>query len=324
MDAAASLASVKLLGRSVPVAVRINVNNECHSKCRYCSFWHTPTEELSAQEWSVILLDLAALGTRRLSVSGGEPMLREDLGDILATAQDAGISVGLNTTGHSLPAHREWLQYIDFLKFSLDGRPEVHDRIRGYPGAFEELLAALDVARQEETAASLVVTMTSESIPEIPWLLDFAAEQGVLITFQPVMDHGHAHRTTRSTFPSREQYDGALARLREARRQRPGLVRNSLGALGALEAWPDFGDIRCFAGRAFVMIEANGDVVPCDRISYEEAIPNVREAGIGAALERLPRVDCGGCGFLGSLEINRMMDWRPGAVRGALSVLREN
>ena len=95
-----------------------------------------------------------------------------------------------------------------------------------------ELLAALDVARQEETAASLVVTMTSESIPEIPWLLDFAAEQGVLITFQPVMDHGHAHRTTRSTFPSREQYDGALARLREARRQRPGLVRNSLGALG--------------------------------------------------------------------------------------------
>ena len=70
------------------------------------------------------------------------------------------------------------------------------------------------------------------------------------------------------------------------------------------------------------MIEANGDVVPCDRISYVEAIPNVRELGIEDALAQLPRVDCGGCGFLGSLEINRMMDWRPGAVRGALSVLQ--
>jgi len=317
------MVAVKLMGRTIPVAVRANVNNACHSKCRYCSFWHTPTTEMSADQWHRILVDLAALGTRRLSVSGGEPMLRDDLGQILASAHDAGISVGLNTTGHRLEERRSWLRHVDFLKFSLDGRPEVHDRIRGYPGAFDELLVALDVAREEETPASLVVTMTRDSIPELPWLLDFAEVQGVLITFQPVMDHGHAHRTTRSTFPTREEYDGALAQLRQAKADRPGLVRNSVGALRAIEAWPDFGDIRCFAGRAFAMIEANGDVVPCDRISYDEPIPSCLEIGIAEALARLPRVDCGGCGFLGSLEINRMMDWRPGAVRGALSVLHE-
>ena len=136
------------------------------------------------------------------------------------------------------------------------------------------------------------------------------------------MDHGHAHRTTRSTFPDRDRFLAVVDQLERTKRSEPGLVRNSLGALESIRAWPDFGDIRCVAGKAFVMVEANGDVVPCDRIEYRGPIPSCRERGIGWALKQLPEVHCGGCGFLGSLEINRMMDWRTDAARGALRVLR--
>lgn len=319
--AAAGMARAKVTGAVVPVAVRINVNNACHSRCRYCSFWHTPTEELPAATWAGILRELATLGTRRLSVSGGEPMLRDDLEEILAAGTAAGLSIGLNTTGHRLPERPSILRYVDLLKFSLDGPPEIHDRVRGYDGAFDELVAALDVARAHRADASVVVTMTRENVDHLDWILDFGRRRGLLVTFQPVMDHGHAHRTTRATFPDATRYQAALDHLTAVKRREPGLVRNSLGGLDAIRAWPDFGNIRCQAGKVFAMIEANGDVVPCDRIGYAGPIPNCREHGVAWALDRLPAVDCGGCGFVGSLELNRMMDWRPDAVRAALRVL---
>lgn len=312
---------MRFLGHQVPVAVRVNLLNRCHSRCRYCSFWHTPTDELSTDEWLAVFEELAGLGTRRVSISGGEPTLREDFGAIVSGAADQGLSLGLNSTGHRFDRWRHVLPRIDLFKLSLDGRPEVHDRIRGYAGAFDELLAAMELLRELDKPFMLTVTLTADALPEVPWLLDFAREQGARIAFQPVIDHGHAHRTTRSTFPDKEAFLGVVDLLQEVSSKEPELLRNTHGALEAIRAWPDFGGVQCVAGKAFVMIEANGDVVPCDRISYEGPIPSLREHGVAGALERLPAVDCGGCGFLGSLELNRIMAGQFDAGLGALRLV---
>lgn len=319
--AAMGLAQVRLLGQRVPVAARVNVTNRCHNRCAYCSFWQEESDELTADELAHLFGELAGLGCVRLSVSGGEPMLRADIDRVLASAVDAGLSVGLNSTGHRFHELRSVLSRVDLVKLSLDGPPERHDRLRGRPGAFDELLAAIGVLHHLRRPFTLTQTLTRQNLEDIPWVLDFARRQGGMVTFQPVTANNHSGRATAHLLPERAAWLEAVDRLVAAKRAEPALVRNSLGALEAVRAWPDFGQIRCAAGRAFVMIEADGRVVPCDRIDYQGPIPNLREGGLARALSRLPEVHCGGCGFLGALEINRMTSWRPDALRGVWRVL---
>ncbi len=320
--AATGFARVRALGRRVPVAARINVNNACHSRCSYCSFWSTPTEEMDTATLCRVVAELAALGTRRLSLSGGEPMLRDDIDEVVACAAAAGISVSMNATGYRFARHPGALCRLDLVKLSLDGREEVHDRVRGRPGAFAEMLEGIEVCRQLGVRYAFAFTMTRQNLADVPYAADLARSHGTFVAFQPVMAHHHAHRDAREQYPERPQMLAAVDGLLERKRRGDPAIRNSLGGLRHMRQWPRFdGTLPCFAGRAFVMVEANGDLVPCDRIEYAAPLPSCRDQGVAAALEQLPAVRCPGCAYVGSLEINRLLDLRVDAVPAILRVV---
>lgn len=324
-DKAAALldmAKVRALGRRIPVAVRINLNNRCHSRCRYCSFWSTPTNELATGEWQRVIADLAELGTRRLSLSGGEPTLRRDLAEIVQTAVDHGIATELNSSGFLFAERRDALRPLMLVKLSLDGSEPVHDRIRGREGAFRELLAGIDVLRELEVKFSFAFTMTRENLDDIPFALAFAREHDTFVAFQPVMATEHsAEKVREDLFPEPEEYRRAIQLLLKAKLADPGRLRNSLGGLRHIAAWPNITGLSCWAGEVFAMIEANGDVVPCDRIRYDAPIPNVRTGGVARALAELPGYECAGCGFCGSVELNMLMAGRVDIVPSIARVI---
>ncbi len=305
--AALGMARARFLGQRVPVAVRINLNNRCHSRCTYCSFWYTPTEEMSTSEVRSIIAQLGRLGTKRLSLSGGEPMLRKDLGELIETAVAAGISVGLNTTGYLFRRRIAALRSLDLVKFSVDGPREVHDAVRGRDGAFDELLDAIEVAKSEGLRFSFAFTMTGDSLSAVPWAIDFAEQHGTFVAFQPVMAHEHASADVEANFPSESDYRDTIALLEREKRRRPKTIRNSLGGLDHIRSWPKISGLKCWAGDVFMVIEPNGDLLPCDRITYDRPTPNCRTTSVRDALAQLPPVDCAGCGFCGSVELNLLM-----------------
>ncbi|MBK7584784.1 MAG: radical SAM protein [Myxococcales bacterium] len=312
LGAAADMAKVRVLGRKIPVAVRINLNNRCHSRCRYCSFWSTPSEELATEEWCQVIAELAAAGTRRLSLSGGEPTLRRDLAEIVRAAVDHGIATELNSSGYLFSERRAALAPLELVKLSLDGSESVHDRIRGRVGSYQELLAGIQVLRELGVKFSFAFTMTRENLDDIPHALSLAREHDTFVAFQPVMATEHsAEKVKEELFPDPGAYRLAVALLVREKLRDPSRLRNSLGGLRHIAAWPNITGLACFAGEVFAMVEANGDVVPCDRIQYAATIPNVREpGGVTRALERLPGYECAGCGFCGSVELNMLMAGR--------------
>jgi MoaA/NifB/PqqE/SkfB family radical SAM enzyme len=322
LAAGVGFARARLLGHRVPVAVRINVNNRCHSRCEYCSFWHTKTNEMSAAEICQIIRDLAGLGTKRLSISGGEPMLRADLGVMIDTAIEHGISCELNSTGYLFRKRRTMIQNLELVKFSIDGSEAVHDDLRGRKGSFAELLDGIEVARELGIQFSFTFTMTKKNLGEVPFALDFAKKHGTFVAFQPVMAHEHASADANELLPDQAEYQKTIDWLIAQKLRAGPALRNSMTGLEHIRAWPNIGGLHCWAGEVFAMVEANGDVLPCDRIQYNEPIPNCRERGIEWALSRLPRVECNGCGFCGSVEINLLMAGRVDAVPGVLRVIR--
>lgn len=277
---------------------------------------------MSTAEVKQLIGELARLGTRRLSLSGGEPMLRADLGEIVDHAVAAGVSVSLNTTGYLLPKRGASLRGLDLIKLSFDGRAEVFDAVRGRSGAFDELEAAIDAARRFEIPFSLVFTMTRKSLAEIGFALDFAGRHDAMIAFQPVMVASHSGTDTQALMPDPADYQAAIDTIVAAKRANPARIRNSLGGLAYVRRWPAYGGLDCWSGRVFAMVEPNGVVVPCDRISYASKPANWRDVGVEAALAQMPEPVCEGCGFCGSLELNMLMAGRPAALEPVVRLTR--
>jgi MoaA/NifB/PqqE/SkfB family radical SAM enzyme len=316
------LARVRVLGHRVPVAVRMNLCNRCHSRCDYCSLPYTPTDEMSTDEVARIVRDLAGLGTQCISLSGGEPMLRGDLGEIVDACVRHGVSVEMNSTGYLFSRRREMIRKLALVKFSVDGSEAVHDEVRGRKGSFRELEQAIEVVKELGVRFSFAFTMTKRSLPEVPFALSFARSHDALIAFQPVMAHKHSSEDVRATFPDRADYLRTIDYLQEQQRRPGSGLRNSAQALEHIRGWPDIHGMKCWAGEAFAVIEPNGDVLPCDRIEYSAPIPNCRDKGVAWALSQLPEKECAGCGFSGAVEINMLMAGKVGILPSLLRVVK--
>ena len=133
-----------------PSSAGIVVTNNCNSKCVACTQWHQrSSDELSLEEIGELLLQLKRLGIRGITLTGGEPLLRKDLPDIVRKCSALGFEpIAVLTNG--LLLRRELAENllqngVTGITVSLDGLKETNDRVRGIRGAFEEVVSALEM-----------------------------------------------------------------------------------------------------------------------------------------------------------------------------------
>ncbi len=298
-----------LFKKRSPVAVRINLTNRCVNQCSYCRVWDTSNAEMTTQEVCNLLDVFSGMGTRRISFSGGEPMMRDDVGEIISYCKDAGLSPSMNTSGHSFIERIDELRDINLVKFSLDGKKDCHDPIRGN-GSYDLVTSAAEAAHRAGIKFSFSSTITSKSatVANARFMLGLAERYGTTVAFQPLKKmHGStADLIPISPFPSQyKRFISFLLDMKQSRRWKKHL-RTSQQGLRHIENWPDYGDLKCQAGNLFLIVQPNGDVVPCDRMDqpYAGLVPNYLREGMEASFDNLPQVRCAGCGFCGALELN--------------------
>lgn len=112
-----------------PISAGCLVTGRCNLGCRYCygNDEALPTEEISAVEWGHLFSRLRSWGLLRVDLSGGEPTLRRDIGDIARSACSVGLNVVLSTNG-LLPDRLVTLPETLRIHISIDsGDPDVHE-----------------------------------------------------------------------------------------------------------------------------------------------------------------------------------------------------
>jgi MoaA/NifB/PqqE/SkfB family radical SAM enzyme len=150
----------RLLGARQPLSVSYTVTNRCNKKCAYCKVWDTKEKELGTEEALGIIDELGEMGCQRLGLTGGEPLLRKDIGEIIGRAKEKGIFTGLVTNGSLVPKRIEELKELDLLQVSLDGPKEVHDKHRG-KGAYKEAIKAIRIARENDMRVWVTTVLTA-------------------------------------------------------------------------------------------------------------------------------------------------------------------
>ena len=144
------------------------------------------------------LISVAAqMGYQVVSVSGGEPFLYSGLYQVLRHAKSLGLRTTVTTNGYFLESRRlEALRdCLDVLAVSLDGPPEIHNRLRSSPRAFDRLCAGLENLRASGLTFGFIHTLTRETWEHLVWVAEFAANNGArLLQLHPLEMVGRANQ----------------------------------------------------------------------------------------------------------------------------------
>ena len=127
----------------IPLYVVFDITNKCNLKCIHC-YSSTQNEELTTSDVYHVIDKLYEAGTGIIDFGGGEPLLRNDIFDILSYSKDVGLYTSISTNGILLNEDcikRLKTLEIDHVCISLDGaKPETHDYIRDKEGTYKKTI----------------------------------------------------------------------------------------------------------------------------------------------------------------------------------------
>lgn len=294
-------------GNLLPIITNFAVTAKCPCRCWHCSFAGRPKQgELSLEELKQGISEVQEMGTSVIGLTGGEPLLRDDLEDILASIDERSMSL-LFTTGFQLTRER----VRDLKKaglgipvISLDHyRPEVHDAGRRREGMFEWAVRAIEMFKAEGlyTAVSFVPDRKlMDHREELFKTLDLFRDLGVndMRLTSPILSGQLTNRPESLFSKDHVRTVWEVQRFCTRTKGYPGVF-----AYDFFESKRYYG---CGAGFNYVFVDAQGNVCPCDftMISFG----NLRERpmkdiwGETSRLFRLPGCTCYANKVSGHLE----------------------
>jgi len=146
---------------SLPILI-LNAHNRCNCRCVMCDIWKRETnEQIRAQDLERHDNSLKALGVRQVVLTGGEPLLHNDLSALCNFFRDRQIHLTLLTTGLLLHKRAEEVAALfDEIIVSLDGPPEIHDSIRRVSGAYNLLHKGIAAVRHHNPSLPITCRTT--------------------------------------------------------------------------------------------------------------------------------------------------------------------
>lgn len=158
--------------------VFVHVTKACDLKCAYCylSARDPLPDELTASEFSRLWYDMIAVSPSKVVFTGGEPLLRGDIFEILQGLReaDAGHRIirCLNTNGYKLTSDtaKRLIGLVDEVRVSVDALEKRNDELRG-KGSFVRAMGAIDLFRTAGLEPKIMITVTRHSLPDLDELI---------------------------------------------------------------------------------------------------------------------------------------------------------
>ena len=263
------------------------------------------------------LTKFAALGTKFVVFSGGEPLLREDLGTLVSFCKEKSLHVSVNTNGSLIRDVTERIENVDEIQLSLDGPRHIHDALRG-AGQHDRTLEALKICLHMGIRVNLSTVICGTNIRCIPEILALAEDRGVGIYFHPADPalSGDSSMMIEAS-PRADEYREAIRYL--IRRKAAGCrsINNSVAGLRHLLHWPNPRKIFCLVSLLCCYVEPDGAIFVCDSFrNYREHLVTGGER-LGETFARLSLPHpCDWCWCGSTVEFNLLGSFRPESMIG--------
>jgi MoaA/NifB/PqqE/SkfB family radical SAM enzyme len=271
------------------------VTYRCNFRCRFCHYWHDPlgrAAEPTVADYAAGAAKLARLGTLLVSLAGGEPLLRHDIGDIVRAVGEYHFPFVTTNGWFVTPAVARELMQADVwgVSVSIDyASPQRHDARRGVAGAWEqawravELLSAARVHKYQRV--NVIAVLMDDNLDDLEELLAQAARRDAYFMVQP-----YSHLKTGSK--AYVHANGPVSpHLLDLHRRWRNFLSNPY-YLARFDQYLSGGVADCRAGRAFFNIDSTGDIAICVE-QRDRPVANLYRDDTPTILHRLRRASRG-------------------------------
>ncbi|MEO1879388.1 MAG: pyrroloquinoline quinone biosynthesis protein PqqE, partial [Methylococcales bacterium] len=260
---------------------------KCPLQCPYCSNpldYAQHNSEISTEDWKRVLSQARKMGAVQLGFSGGEPLSRQDLPELVEHARQLGYYTNLITSGYGLNEERI-IQLkeagLDHIQLSIQASTqELNDHIAGTV-SYENKKAVAHLIKKHGYPMVLCVVIHRENIHQMQQILEMAEELGAdYVELANTQYYGWAHKNRDLLMPTKEQYETAEAIAQAYKEQ----VADKMKIYYII---PDFHEDRPKAcmngwGTTFLTIAPDGVALPCHSARELPGLdcPNVNDFSI--------------------------------------------
>ena len=305
------------------------MTNRCNSDCKYCpqAISRSKNEiknDIDKEIIFKVIEDAKKLGTSAIAVNGGEPLLRNDIFEIIEKIIDNKMLPVLMTNGTLLPKSRDQLGKIGlrYVIISFDSMiKEIYEKQRGI--SFEKALDGIEAAikmREKYPGVEIHVSavLTKNNQDDFINLVEYMTKRGIKVQISPI--HNYLHIKEEISITDRQKIENLVTKLLEMKKD-GYLIASSVGFIKHLvnffcdnENIPK--NYQCKVGYTNLFIDANMNVRPC----WSDAIGpcgNLKNSSIidiwtseymQGCREKMLKSQCEGCWYMCTGEVNMLLD----------------
>ena len=277
--------TTKTSEKYVPLVVSWNLTRKCNLKCSHCYINATTKEldgELTTEESKNLIDQISEVSRPLLILSGGEPLLRKDVYELIQYGTKKGLRMGLGSNGGliDIKAARALKEAgIKTVSISIDSNiPQQHDEFRGVAGSWNKAIGAIKALVENGVLVQVNTTLTQQNYGQIDDIMTLVEDIGVenfhlfflvptgrgakMADISPAMYESMIKNTFAKTIKHKLNVRPSCA---------PQFMRIAKAMDLDMKQW-----IRgCIAGMYYCRIYPNGDVTPCPYLPVR--LGNIRE-----------------------------------------------
>ena len=299
-----------------PRSACVAISKYCNSRCVYCNNWNNKDEkDISFSTLKTLFVELQNLRVREIVISGGEPLMRSDIIDIIVMARSMGFSVRVLSNGLLLTT--DILKKFDEIGvtrigISIDSlNPAIYTKVRGTDG--KHILSLLNDLDGADYKVQIVLysVLSTYNVAELETLLNFCASHNFGAYFQALecdRNNQCIRDDIKLIWPKSEQ----ILHIRKicdkiiSNREKYNFVVTSDEYLHGLADYYNLQTAtppKCYAGYTRINIDKHLNVLPCWQL---EPVGNIQNDSIrdiwkskkmNEARSRIRKLDCPGCWF---------------------------
>ncbi|MDD5163925.1 MAG: radical SAM protein [Candidatus ainarchaeum sp.] len=322
----------KITGKRIPIAVNFHLNTDCNLRCKYCyanvdSRFDSHPVDLNTEQVLGLIDEMYKAGTRWLILLGGEPLLRQDIGEIVAHIKKKGIICEIVTNGTLVKNRIDAIKDVDLLCVSCDGDEIANDIMRGN-GTYKKIVEGIGAASANGINIRIHAVLSRHNINKkaLDSLVELAEKNRATLGYSVAITHEY-NNMPELNVPDNETREFWKMLKEYKKKGKP--VYNTIAVLDYLLGWPisyqkvikkmeDWPDKKfrprpCFAGKRMCYIDCQGFVYPCIVLGVKKGL-NVKEVGFKKAWDALESFSCGACGFPQYIETNNVLDLKAHSI----------
>lgn len=272
---------------SAPLDLSWEVTKRCNLNCHHCyNDSHAIGYEPSLEQIHSVVNELSSTKLRNIVVTGGEPLMREDLQTIIGWLRPLTFNLTLATNGTIINEQNiSWLgEMIDLVNLSLDaGNKFAYEKFRGRKGTFDKCLRGLELLVQKKVPVVIQTTISRFNIDSLEELADLAIEKGATAWIVRLPVYSGRANQYKEDFLSRDELVKRASYLSEIRsRYQRKFAELQIGVNFIWSYEKPFNYVQqqdraisCAAGTVSTLLTAEGTLVPCSLFSSTDFRSNV-------------------------------------------------